>query len=324
MVGPLGRILAALATLVGVTLLTFLVLAALPGDPLAAFVDPERAGRLSAEERARLETRYGLDGGLPERYLRWVGGVLRGDLGRSMRSDRPVTREIADRLVPTLELNLCATLFALVVGAPLGWWAARRPGGAFDRGSSTLVLALYALPFFWLAILLQHLLAVRWGIVPLAGRTPSVVDPTIGERALHLVLPSFCLGLHMLAFYARFARNTALEGLVALHARVARLAGLRESRVFARDGVQPSLIPLATLFGLLLPALASGSVIVEQLFSWPGIGRLLVQSVANRDVPVVAALTLLAGVLTVAGSLLADLLTWAVDPRRRRPSGVTP
>jgi len=220
-----------------------------------------------------------------------------------------------------VELNVVATLLAVILGVPLGWWSAHRPGGAADRIGGAMTLALYALPYFWLALILQHVFAIRLGWLPLYGRTPATEGAGLGGHVLHLVLPATSLALHMIAFYARFARGAALEGLTAGSARLARALGLPEPRILLRHGITPSLVPLATLFGLLLPALASGSVLVETIFSWPGLGSLFVTALLSRDLPVVMALASLTVVLTVAGSLAADLLVLAADPRRR-PAGV--
>jgi peptide/nickel transport system permease protein len=314
----IGRLGAAAITLLGLCAATFLVLAALPGDPLAAFVPADHAAVLGDAERAALAEELGLDRPLPVRFAAWLGDVLAGDFGTSLRSRRPVTVELADRALATLELNGAALLVALGIGLPFGWSAARRPGGWWDRASAPLLLALYALPFFWLALLLQNLLAVQWDLLPLYGRTPAGPGAGAGARLAHLVLPAVSLALHALAFYSRFARNTALEGLGSRHALVARSLGVPEPRVFLRHGLLPSLVPLATLLGVVLPGLVSGSILVETIFSWPGLGYLFVQAVFARDVPVVLALTLLTGVLTVSGSLLADLLGWLIDPRHRQ------
>ncbi len=316
----LDRLGALVATAVGVTLLAFVVLSLAPGDPLAARADAERGLALDAARRARLERELGLDRPLPVRYLRWLAGACRGDLGRSWRTGQPVTREIAARLPATLELNLAALLLVLGIGAPLGWWMAIRVGSRAERAAGLLVLALYAVPSFWLALLLQQVLAVEWRILPLYGR-PSVGSAGIAGHLRHLVLPALALGLHQLAFYARFARDTALAGLGAGHARLARALGGAPLRIALLHGIRPSLVPLATLLGLLVPGLATGSVLIENIFGWPGLGRLFLQAVLDRDLPLVLGLTLMAGLLTVAGNLVADLLAALADPRLRAGAG---
>ena len=309
-----SQLTAAAATLVVAAFLTYAALAGLPGDPLAAFVAEDQRSVLDPSRRAALERELGLDRALPVRFARWLGGALAGDLGVSFRTRRPVGREILERLGPTLELNAAAVALIAGIGLPLGWWAARRSAARGARWGSAALLALYALPTLWVALLLQHLLAVRLGILPLYGRT----DPGGGglaSRLAHLALPAATLALHQVAFVTLFARDTARAGFLSRHAQRARSAGLAERRIFARHGVRPSLVPLAALFGLMVPGLASGSVLIESVFAWPGLGTYFVQAVLARDVPVVMGLALLASGLTVAGSLLADALAGAADPR---------
>ncbi|RMG49102.1 MAG: ABC transporter permease [Acidobacteria bacterium] len=322
---PLGRaarrLAAAALTVALTTFLAYAALALLPGDPLAGAVPPELAARLDAGQRAELAHRLGLDRPLLVRYLDWARRAARGDLGRSIRTGRPVADDIAGRIGATVELNLAALALVAAAGLPLGWGAARWRGRAAERLAGGALVALYALPAFWIAMLAQQLFAVRLGWLPLYGRTPAGAEAGPAARLAHLVLPAACLALHGLAFYARFARDTALEGLASAHALAARALGLPESQVFRRHAVRPSLVPLATLAGLLVPSLATGSVLIETLFAWPGVGRLYVQAVAARDVPVVMALTAIVALLTVAGSLLADLGAAAADPRLRAGGG---
>ncbi len=316
----LARLGALATTAVGVTLLAFVVLTLAPGDPLAARSDAERGLALDPARRARIERELGLDRPLPVRYLRWLAGVCRGDLGTSWRTGQPVAREMAARFPATLELNLAALLLVLGIGAPLGWWMAARAGSGGERAAGLLVLGLYAVPSFWLALLLQQVLAVEWRVLPLYGRPPVGVAGLAGHLR-HLVLPALALGLHQLAFYARFARDTALAGLGAGHARVARALGAGPLRVVLLHGVRPSLVPLATLLGLLVPGLATGSVLIENIFGWPGLGRLFLRAVLDRDLPLVLGLTLVTGLLAVAGTFLADLLAALADPRLRAGAG---
>jgi peptide/nickel transport system permease protein len=281
---------------------------------VAAFVAEDQRVALDPPQRAALERELGLDRPLPLRFARWLGGVLAGDLGTSFRTRRPVAREIVERLGPTLELNAVAVGLIAGIGLPLGWWAARRSAARGARWGSVALLALYALPTLWVALLLQYFLSVRLGLLPLYGRT----DPGGGglvTRLAHLALPAVTLALHQIAFVTLFARDTARAGFLSRHAQRARSAGLAERRIFARHGVRPSLVPLAALFGLMVPGLASGSVLIESVFAWPGLGTYFVQAVLARDVPVVTGLALLASGLTVAGSLLADALAGAADPR---------
>lgn len=314
------RLAIAGVTLIGVTLLTFAAFEVLPGDPLAARIGPDTMGSLAREGREALGRELGLDVPPWRRYTRWVGGLATGDLGHSYRTGRPVAEEIGHRIGPTLELNLSALALVLMLGLPLGWGMAARADSAGDRYGTLGLLVLYAVPSFWLAVVLQNLLAVQWQVLPLYGRASwRAAGPA--AWAAHLVLPAACLAIHQLAFYSRLARNATVEALRAPHALAARAAGLSPSRVLWRHGVRPALVPVVTWLGLAVPSLVTGSVLIESIFSWPGLGQLFVQAVRSRDLPVVMGLTVLVGALTVAGSLLADAAASLVDPRPVREEG---
>jgi peptide/nickel transport system permease protein len=308
------RLLIAGVTLVGITLVTFCAFELLPGDPLASRIGPDAASRLTPESRDALRAELGLDRPAWVRYARWVGGLLRGDLGRSLRSGRPVADEIGARVGATLELNLSALVLVVGLGLPIGWWMASRPESPLDRTGGVVLLVAYAVPTFWLAVVLQNLLAVHWRVLPLYGRASLISDGPAGWLA-HLVLPAGCLALHQLAFYTRLARNATLEALRAPHTLTARAAGLPPGRVLFRHGVRPALVPLITWLGLAVPSLVTGSVLIETIFSWPGLGKLFVEAIRGRDGPVVLGLTVIVGALTVAGSLVADAASGLADPR---------
>ncbi len=320
----LRRLGVAAVTLLVLAFLLFAAFDALPGDRLSGAGPDEDPLSLDPATRAELMRLRGLDRPLPVRFARWCGAVLTLDLGTSQRTGRPVAAEIAERLPATLELNLVAFTMMLGCGLPLGWHAARRAGGPFDRGSGALLLALYAAPAFWIALALQSALAVHWRLLPLYGRSdPSGAGGAL-DRAQHLVLPALCLAVHGLAFYAQCARNGALGGLLSRHAATARALGLAERRVFAAHAVRPSALALVSLLGLVVPALAGGSVVIEAVFAWPGVGSLLYARVQAHDAPVVLGLALLAASLTIAGSLLADVLALWADPRLRAAGEARP
>lgn len=318
-----ARALWAAATLLGASLFTFLLLAALPGDPLTALVSPDELGHMSPAQEGEMRRRLGLEGPLVARFFWWTARAVTLDLGVSLRTGEPVVREIGARLFPTLELNALALGLTALLAIPLGWAMARRSGTAADRIGAPLLIGLYALPTIWVALVLQHFLAVRWGLLPLFGRTEPGLSG-FWPRLSHLLMPAFCLALHILGFFTLFARDSAREGWEAGRAAFARACGIPEGRVFFQQAVRPSLVSLATMFGLTLPALASGSVLVENLFAWPGVGNFFLKSLLSRDIPVVLGLAFLAAALTVAGSLLADLLGWLADPRLGRGGGFSP
>ncbi len=313
------RLLTSAVTLVGVMVLTFVLLDTLPGNAVLNRVEDAGPHAMSDEALAQLEKRAGLDRAVHERFMHWAGSALRGDLGRSLHSRRRVGDEILSRLPATIELNLVAWALVMSFGLAIGWYSAYREGGAFDKLSGLLMLAVYALPAFWLALLLQHLLAVEWRIFPLFGRSDFGAAPSIGERLRHLVLPSIALAVNGLAFSARSIRSATLSATRSRAALFDRSAGISRPRVFFNHGVRHSLLMLVTLVGLALPGMVSGAVITETIFRWPGIGMYFVDSIRARDLPVVMGLTLIVGSLTIFGSLLSDGLAHLVDPRLRNP-----
>jgi peptide/nickel transport system permease protein len=312
----LRRLLASLPTLLGITLVAFVILNLLPGDPVLTW--SEAGVPMSAEAQARLRQALGSDRAPALRYADWLLSVLRFDLGRSLRDARPVSEVIGEALPWTMLLNLCALAAIYGVGVPLGLLGARRPGSAADRWTRALLLLVFVVPPFASALLLQRLLAVRLGILPLQGPGTGEAHgaATLFAVASHLVLPATCLALAGWASAARYARAAflALFPAAALAAARARgLAGLRLARHFAPMAA----LPFVSLVGAIVPAFVSGSVVVEEIFSWPGVGRLLLRSVEGRDYPVVLTLVLISAIAVLAGQLLVDLLYPALDPRLR-------
>jgi peptide/nickel transport system permease protein len=234
-----------------------------------------------------------------------------------------VTEKVVERLPVTLALNAISFVFVLGLAVPLGALAALRPGSALDRLGAIGTHVLYAVPAFWAGFLLQMVFAVRLGWLPLAGlRSPGSewmggVERRLDEAA-HLVLPAICLGYAGLAYVSRFVRATLLDNAAVEVARGARARGLSELAVLCRHGLRQAAIPMLTLAGFLIPGLLGGSVVVETVFAIPGLGRLFADAAFRRDLPVVMALTLLSGVATVVGILIADLAYAVADPRVRR------
>jgi peptide/nickel transport system permease protein len=310
----------AFLTLFGISLAAFLLLHLLPGDPALANLGTDIEARIPPEAYRAMRHRMGLDRPLGEQYFAWLGSLLQGDLGTSFADGRPVTRRIAERLPASLLLQLLALGAAVAVAVPLGAAGAHWRGGWFDGTSRWLLFLLFSLPGFWVALLLQVGLAVHLGWLPLQGLTGTgmeaapLVDRAL-DRAAHLVLPVTCLALGQLAFLARFTRANVLESLGRDFVRTARAKGLPEGQVLRRHAFRHSLSPLLTLSGLTLPALVGGSILIETIFSWPGLGSLFFESVSRRDYPLVLALTLLSAALTLAGNLSADLLYRVADPR---------
>ncbi len=317
------RLLTAVATLALITLIVFGLVHLAPGDPFADEGDAGPAAGMTAERRAELRALYHLDRPVLVQYVAWLADVARGDLGRSFHDRRPVAEKIRERVGVTLTLNLLALVVMVTAAVPIGAAAALRPGSRFDRLAGATTYALHAVPVFWAALLLQIALAVRLGWLPLAGLESDGAaalgwGARLFDRAAHLVLPVLCLSYGGVAYLSRFVRTTLLDTAAADALRAARARGLSRGAILLRHGFRQASVPMLTLAGLILPGLLGGSVIVEKVFAIPGLGLLFVDAMFQRDVPVVMALTLLSGVATLAGILIADASYALADPRVRR------
>jgi peptide/nickel transport system permease protein len=313
----LRRFAASLLLLWLILTLTFFLIHLAPGDPIHLVEDQ----KMTREQRERLEHIFKLDRPLPEQYVAWLGAVvLHGDWGISFTQNRPVTDVIADFLPRTLVLAGAALVVDYTAALVLGIAAARRRG-ATDHLIRVASLLLTSQPLFWLGLMAILLFSYVWPVLP-AGGFPSQAE-TGGalSRGLdflrHLALPALVLGLFSAASTTRFVRGSLLEVMSRDFIRAARAKGLSEARVVWVHGLRNALTPVIQLFGLALPGLLGGSLIVETVFSWPGIGWLTFNSVSTRDYPVILATTALSGALVAAGSLVADLLHAAADPRVR-------
>jgi peptide/nickel transport system permease protein len=307
--------LVCLPTLLGITLIAFAILNLLPSDPLATWSEGG-AGPASAETMARLRDALQPDAGAARRYATWLLDLLRLDLGRSLRDGRPVIAVIGEALPWTLLLNLSAIVAIYAVGLPIGWLGARGRGGAAATAAGVLLLLVSIVPPFAGALVLQRVLGVRLGLLPLQG---TGGDPDTGaalDLLWHLVLPTLCLALAGWAYAARYSRaafRTVFTPVALAAARARGLHGWSLARHFAPNGA----LPLVWMIAGIVPALVSGSVVTEVVFSWPGLGQVLLRGVEGRDYPLVMALMILSAVTVLAGQLLADIILPAIDPRLR-------
>lgn len=298
--------------------LLFLLTRLLPGDPLAR----EGSGRpLTAAQREALEARYGLDRPLRAQLGAFVAGLGHGDLGTSIEYGRPVTALLAERLPATLLLGGTVLLLNFTVGLYLGVRQAVRKDSAEDRWLTTLSLAGYAMPSFWLGLVLAAIVGVRWRLLPPAGMRDPLLDGGLLVAAAdvlrHLVLPAVTLSIVSLAGTMRYQRSAMLETLRLPFIVTARAKGLPESQVTWRHAWRNALFPVLTLFGLWLPILVSGSVFVEAVFAWPGLGSLAAQAVGNRDYPLLMGASVLVATIVIAASLVSDVAYAWLDPRVR-------
>ncbi len=297
------RALVAIPTLFGVLIIVFAMVRLAPGDP-AVLLAGEFADAATIE---RIRVRFGLDRSPLEQFGRFIGGVVQGDLGRSTRTERLVTQDLATYFPNTLELALGAIVVALAIGIPAGVVSAIRPNGPIDFAVTTVALLGVSMPVFWFGLLAILIFSVQLGWFPVAGR---------GTFA-HLVLPAITLGVSSTAIIARMTRSSMLEVLNQDLVRTARAKGLKESGVVLKHALRNALVPVVTVIGLQFGALLAGAVITETVFTWPGIGRLLVDSIRARDYPVVQGAVLLIAVSFVVVNLLVDLVYGFIDPRIR-------
>jgi len=301
-----------------VVTLTFVVVQLAPGS----YADTLEHPRLTPEARQSLRAAYGLDRPLGEQYLRWLAAAASGDLGTSYLFKERVSRVIGRALPPTMLLAGAALLLDLLLGVLLALAATRRPYGWLDRLTTVLGLGLYGLPSFWIAGLLILVFALTLGWLPASHmHAVGAGDLSATGRLLdllrHLVLPAVSLGLVGAAATARLLRSTLLEARASRFVLAATARGLSSRRILWVHSLRPALLPVITSFGLALPMVVSGSVVVESVFSWPGMGMALWRAAEARDVPLVMGLTLVGAAAVIVGSLVADLLYAVADPRAR-------
>ena len=297
------RLLLTIPVLIGVATLVFSLIHLVPGDPVQAMLGESA----SPQDVAQLRTKLGLDRPLYQQYASFAAGVVRGDLGTSLRTNQPVTAVIFERMPATMELAFAAMVVAILIAIPLGIIAAVRKGTRVDHAAMTLALVGISMPTFWLGPLLAIVFSVWLGWFPVSGR---------GTMA-NLVLPAVTLGAPLAAILARMTRASVLEELRELYVLAARARGVSEARAVLAHAFRNSLIPIVTVIGLQFGAVLTGAVITETIFAWPGVGRLLVQSISARDYPAVQGCIMLIALTYVSMNLIIDVLYGFLDPRIR-------
>ena len=306
-----SRVLSLAFVLWLVTIIAFVMIRLAPGDPSAVMLGSDASPKAVAEFRAA----YGLDRPLPVQYLAWLGHVVRGDLGTSIYLGRPVTTAILERLPISLTLTLSAFAIAVVLGISLGLVAAYWHDSWVDRLVSVVAALGLSMPSFWLGICLIYLFAVRWPVMPSGGFVEPWIDP--GKSFRHLVLPAFALGYLQSGLIARMTRASMLEALRGDFVRVARSKGVGEFRVVVKHAFRNALIPVLTVTGITLAVMFGGAVVIETVFTLPGVGRLLVNAVVRRDYPVVQGTLLVVAAWYVVVNIAVDVLYTVSDPRIR-------
>jgi len=297
----LTRIALLVPTLLGVLAVTFLLLYVAPGDPVQAMVG-ERA---DPETIARLRSELHLDDPLPKQFVRYVGGVVQGDLGTSYITRRPIIQDLLHRFPYTLQLAGAAMLFAATVGISVGIWGAWRPGGIADRATALGAYMGVSFPVYWVGLLLILVFAVTLDWLPPSG----------ARGPLYLILPALALGMRSVAFLSRMTRAAMQEVLQSDFVRTARAKGLGEGRVVLRHAFRNALLPVLTVLGLDFGSYLTGSILTETIFSWPGVGRYVLTAIDKRDLPAVQGSILFLSLVFVLVNLLTDVLYARVDPR---------
>ncbi|WP_323838236.1 dipeptide ABC transporter permease DppB [Photorhabdus africana] len=331
----LRRLGLVIPTFIGITLLTFAFVHMIPGDPVTIMAG-ERG--ISAERYAQLMAEMGLDKPLWQQYFHYVSNVLHGDLGISMKSRISVWEEFVPRFKATLELGICAMLFAIAVGIPVGVLAAVKRGSVFDHTAIGLSLTGYSMPIFWWGIMLIMLVSVQLDLTPVSGRMSDSVFlddsyPLTGfmlidtlfwgetgdfkDAVMHIILPAVVLGTIPLAVIVRMTRSSMLEVLGEDYIRTARAKGLSRMRVIVVHALRNALLPVVTVIGLQVGMMLAGAILTETIFSWPGLGRWLIDALQRRDYPVVQGGVLLVAIMIILVNLIVDLLYGVVNPRIR-------
>jgi peptide/nickel transport system permease protein len=305
------RVLASIPVLLLVSLITFALLSLVPGDPASAFLDASA----TAEALERVRRELGLDRPFLVRMGDWYLRVLQGDLGTSLLLNRSVTSAILERLPVTLSLTAMAFLVSVLLGMAAGVLAAVRHGKAADQGLMTLALLGLSIPEFWLGLVLIWLVAVMVPIFPAGDYVAFATNPW--QWARHLALPTFTLACVQMGFVARMTRSSMLEVLGQDFVRTARAKGLPEPYVVLRHGLANAMVPIVTVMGIMVGALLGGAVVTEQVFSIPGLGRLIIGAVLSRDFPVIQGGLLFLALIYLVVNLVVDLLYAVVDPRVR-------
>jgi peptide/nickel transport system permease protein len=291
----------------GITVVVFLLTSLVPGGPVAALLGGHATSTAAVQA---IRARYHLDDSLVSQYLTWAGKVLHGDLGTSIYTSEPVSHQIWSRLGVTLILNVSGIVLAVVVGVLLGMLAARSRGGFFDRLAVGIGIFVSSSPSYVISIALIYLLAIKYAVFPVEGLGSGVVS-----EATHLVLPVIVMALAPLGFVTKIARAAMLEQLDMDYVAFARARGISRRRIYVRYVLRNALVPIATASGLLIVSALTATVFVEDVFGIPGLGRLLVTSVENTDIPVIQGLVLVTAIWVVVANLLVDLLYVAIDPR---------
>ena len=311
----LRRLVVSIPVLLGITLATYFIINLAPGDPIDALISPEVAASLGPGYREQQREALGLNKPLPVRYGLWVKELAQGNLGFSLVDRQPIGHKVAERVWPTLRLMGCALIISLLIAVPLGVLSAIRQYSFLDYFSTVAGFTAISIPSFFLSLAAIYLFSLKLGWLPTAGMATVGKPPSLLDSMKHLILPAFVLGLAEAAPLIRYTRSSMLEVIRQDYVTTARAKGLREGLVIFRHALRNALIPLVTVVALNLPRLLGGTVIVEAIFAWPGMGTLAIAAVRGRDYPVIMAINLITATMILVSNLLADVIYSWIDPR---------
>jgi len=311
----LRRLVISVPLLIGITLGTYIIVNLAPGDPVTALINPEAAASLGPDWVAAQRAQLGLDKPLPVRYVLWVRELLHGNLGYSTQDRRPIAHKIWERVGPTLRLMGAALLIGVVIAVPVGIFSALKQYSLLDYIVTILGFAAIAIPSFFLALVGIFIFSIKLGWLPTANMNTVGKPGTFLDSLRHLILPATVLGLAEAAPLIRYIRSSMLEVVRQEYVTVARSKGLPERVVIYRHALRNALIPVVTVLALRLPILLGGTIIIETIFAWPGMGQLAIAAVQARDYPVIMAINLIAAVMILACNLTADIIYAVIDPR---------
>jgi len=306
----------AVPVLFGILFMSFMFTRLLPGDPLLMMMSVEE---FSATDQYLEQRRadLGLDKPVPVQYVVWVGEVFRGNLGTSFHRRAPVTELIWDRLGPTALLTGTGILLALVIGIPIGVMAAVRQNSWFDYFSATGSMLAISIPNFFLGLMAIFIFSLQLRWLPTGGLRTLGVEPSFGDSLKHLIMPAGVLSAVLIGPYVRYTRQSMLDVLRQDHITTATAKGVRAQSIVIFHGLRNALIPLTTVIAIQIPALLAGTVIIETIFSWPGMGQLVLEAIRRRDYPIIIGVVLFSAILVMIFNLIADLLAAILDPRIR-------